>query len=363
MIPYIVMLFAPFSCYFIRYWSTKRKTRASVSIFFVILLILLIFRNDSMGSDIEGYRFYFNTFSTYRFNQLPGVDSIFYSDIEPFFVYFNWLVSRISNSFRIYIAIVSAVSVFPIFMWYRKEFEDYGLGISMFLAAEPIVFYVSGIRQGIALAFVPFVYYTVKKKKKWSFIFIVLIATLFHFSAFIMILMYPVYYAKIDRRRFAYFLSFSGLIFLFKKYLYRVVFSTVTSCIGKLNKYSADPETTGAYFYALFLFLLLIYCYEIVDEKQLNDDSLGMRNFLLLSFVIQMFSSISSIIMRFNYYYLMFLPISIPRILKKGGVNGRFLSVSAKAITIFLYMLFFVKCMLRRGSTAHYFPYIFMWND
>ena len=291
------------------------------------------------------------------------MSDFFRSDMEPLFMIFNWLVGKFTSSFRIYMAVVATFSIIPIWFWYKENIEMPELTLALFLAFDPLVMYVSGIRQGIAMAFVPIVYQAVKDKSKIKFIILVLAASLIHFSASAMLLMYPAYYAGINRKRIILLTGVFAAIYLMKNRLYQIVFSIVGSLIPKLKKHTSDPTETGAFAFLLLILLLIIYCYIVPSESKLDDEDVGMRNFLVLSFMIQIFSSISFLIMRFNCYYLMFVPLLIPSVTNKATVNKRVASILARCITVSLLFLFLYKGIAHRGSSGQYVPYIFMWSD
>ena len=362
MTPYVVMIAAPLLAYMFPV-SGEKKRRISIGIFFYVLLFLMIFRSEEMGSDIVSYKYYFETYRNYGLIGVLRMSDFFRSDMEPLFMIFNWLVGKFTSSFRIYMSVVATFSIIPIWFWYKENIEMPELTLALFLAFDPLVMYVSGIRQGIAMAFVPIVYQAVKDKSKIKFIILVLAASLIHFSASAMLLMYPAYYAGINRKRIILLTGVFAAIYLMKNRLYQIVFSIVGSLIPKLKKHTSDPTETGAFAFLLLILLLIIYCYIVPSESKLDDEDVGMRNFLVLSFMIQIFSSISFLIMRFNCYYLMFVPLLIPSVTNKATVNKRVASILARCITVSLLFLFLYKGIAHRGSSGQYVPYIFMWSD
>jgi hypothetical protein len=100
--------------------------------------------------------------------------------------------------FRVLLIAVSLISLIPIWVLYQEEVRNDGfLAIVMFLNIGLFSIYFSALRQVIAVGFGVIAYKFTKEKKLLLFLLMVLVATLFHKSAFILVLMYPLYHAKL----------------------------------------------------------------------------------------------------------------------------------------------------------------------
>jgi len=101
---------------------------------------------------------------------------------------------------------------------------------------------------------------------------------------------------------------------------------------------------TGAYAVMLLLIVLLMYSFLIPESSKLDDTTIGLRNLTALSVFLQTFSSVHAIAMRMNYYYLLFIPILIPRIIISGDTKYRTLiKLSIICMVIFFTVYYFYK--------------------
>ena len=171
--------------------------------------------------------------------------------------------------------------------------------------------FFSGMRQSIAIAFGVPAFYFVKERKKVLFILTVLIASTFHTSAVILLLLYPVYYAHITKKWLIFIIPLFTTTYYFKDEI-----------IPSLFLFAGDRYTEG-YLYLndqsgqlslMILFILLsLYSYIILDENKANSEDIGMRNILLLAAFIHLFTPINPVLSRLNYYFILFIPVAISR--------------------------------------------------
>ena len=113
----------------------------------------------------------------------------------------------------------------------------------------------------------------------------------------------------------------------------------------------------------LILFIIFaVFAYVIPDDSKLDRDTLAMRNYLLLSVFLQMFAPVNTIAMRVNYYYLLFVPCLIPRIMtnhKDGMKQITKLALAVMTIFFFVYYLFNIHF---GADTLRIYPYVPFWK-
>lgn len=340
------------------------RKKISISIFFLAIILLLTLRSESMGTDIPSYKFYFESFQHYfNWGKLFNLNALFREDIEPLYVILTVMISKIFGDFRLFLSIIAILSIAPIWRMYCNNIDNPILSILLFLSFDPLVMYVSGIRQGLAMAFVPLAFYYVKEKKLWMFCLVVCLASLTHMSALVTILMYPLYYMKIPIKKMFAVVLIGGGVFFFRWQIYMTILRTVGKIITKIGKHGVSVHSTGAYSFLLFLLALLLFCLIIPDTRGLSQDDLGMQNYLIFCVFIQIFSSVSYLVMRFSLYYLLFMPILIPRIIKKSRHNYKVAKSTEIILFVLLNIWFLYKVLSLRGAANSYAPYVFMWND
>ena len=83
---------------------------------------------------------------------------------------------------------------------YMKESNHNLLTIALFMGLAPFSMFFSGLRQSIAMGIGAICYLCCKEKKPASFLLLVFLAYLFHQSAAILLLMYPMIHLRVTKK-------------------------------------------------------------------------------------------------------------------------------------------------------------------
>lgn len=156
----------------------KRWFSVLFLVIFCILLVLFAALRDGsvVGTDSPNY------FLNYKYS---------YWQTEPGYKYLNYFFGQILRvNYNIFLFFLNGVSLFLMGKYFKNNAVFYVLPILIFYSDLYLYFNISGIRQGMAISFTCFsVYYAYTKQLK-KFLFVILIAALFHVSALIFIFAY-----------------------------------------------------------------------------------------------------------------------------------------------------------------------------
>lgn len=359
MIPYFLLVFLPllFFIFGKRYCIKINGTvlckiqSPCIDIFMFSFLLLLSFRGLQCGIDTKQYSRLYSQYCDSSFFQL-------FSDYrhEYGFKILSKLVGVTFNHFQFFLCVSSVLCVLPLWFFYKRSSEHQLLTIALFLTVSPFMMYFSGIRQGIAMSMGLLAWYAVKNKKMAHFLLLVFLAMQFHTSAFILLLLYPLYTVRITKKWLWFVVPSIIAVFLLRK----PIFNFATLYLWK--DYNTTAET-GATTILLLLVLFGIYSYIIPDENKLDDDTLAMRNILLLSIVIQIFAMLHPLSMRMNYYFLLFIPIVIPKIANRS--KTKYVQVSKLSVIIMtaFFMCYFLNNVIKDYDDLNIIPYIPFWAN
>lgn len=351
MTPYILMLLAPVFPFLFRLKRQGKvdSKRNSINIFFIIYLLLLVMRSQTIGRDLTNYKAIFLSLSK------EPMKLLFQSDLEIGYVLLNKLISLFTSDFQWVIAITAIISVVPIWYVYKKESEDTYISISLFVMLPTFAMTFSGLRQAMAISFGVLAYEFVKSKKLLRFILIVAIAFLFHKSAFILLLMYPLYWAKVTKKWLVAVVPAMIAVFAFN----RPIFAFLQKLVSDF--YTTSARETNAYTMIVLFILLAILAFAVPDDEKSDSDLIGLRNFLLFSIVLQMFTPLHTLAMRFNYYYIIFIPLLIPKVINNSSKQFNQVAILAKYVMIVFFVGYFFINLLSRNPLDIY-PYEFFFS-
>lgn len=359
MLPYYILIFFPMLVSLLQNRRMIRiggDTRADVpkgplTAFFLILIGILMCRGMANGADLDSYLYYFETIGGFSWKQMWQYDSL-----ERGYILFVWLITRFTDNYQVFLAIVAVLSVWPVYRFYRKEAESPLLTMILFATIAPFSMYYSGLRQILAMTFA-FPLWNCAREKKWfRFLVLLWLATLFHRSAFVMLAIYPLYHAKITPKWLFVVMPMIAVIYVFKV----PIFNLLVQLFWDGESSAAE---TGATTVLILLVLLAVYAFVIPDEGKMDADMMAYRNILLLTIVIQCFAPIHSLAMRMNYYFLLFVPLLIPKI--AGRSAKRYYSIANLSVAVLT--LFFTFYFFRNAYTGadilQVFPYVPFWSE
>ena len=359
MIPYFILILLP-----VLVWAAGETYRikcgkqllletrsASIDVFMLIFFFLLAFRGLQCGNDTKQYQHLFSKYTTSPFSQL-----LTDYNHELGYKLLNRLIGIIGGNFQLLLMVTSFICVVPLWYFYRRESENQVLTLALFLTVSPFIMYFSGIQQAIAMSLGIPAWYAAKSKKLVRFIVLVLLAMQFHTSAFMLFALYPLYRAKITTRWLWFVVPCMAMVYIFRTAIFGFLF--------KLLWY--EYTTTAATDATTILFLLIlfgIYSYVLPDNSSISDDAIAMRNILLLSIVLQIFAMLHPLSMRMNYYFLLFVPVLIPKIASQSKKQfAQIARLSIVVMTVY-FMYYFVKKVVTDSDSLNIFPYIPFWQN
>ncbi len=326
-----------------------RKQDAVICTFFFILFSLLALRSVEVGRDLQVYRYYFFEFAKMDWNEATIPLK------EPAYFLLNKAVAAFTDNFQWFLAACAFLTVYPIAHVYKDEIEDPVWTIALFICMSTFIVLFSGLRQSIAMALGMLAFQCAKGHKFLPFLIVVAAATLFHRSAFILLIIYPLYHAKITKKWLYVVIPCLVAVFVYNKQ----IFTFLTLFIE--DYYQSTISETGAYGTLILLILLSGYSFAVADETRLDDTTRGMRNILLLSVALQMFAPLHTLAMRMNYYFLLFTPLLIPKIAAQSRPRyAQVVRLSRYVMIVFFFAYFFISCP--KSNALDTFPYKFFWE-
>lgn len=354
MLPFVILLIVPVLAQHIEVKGTDYKKRNSFALlfFFALLTTLVMFRHESVGNDTRNYIVLFNKISDLSWNQIGG------TTLELGFSYFNKLISLFTQDPQVFFVLTTILTTAMIYPTYKRLCVDSSLTIVLFCIMSTFVMMFSGIRQMLAIGMGFIAYEFTRQKRIVAFIIAVIFAISFHTSAFMLALMYPLYHAKITKKWLYAVVPALAIVFLFNK----EIFLVLKIIIERYTEYDASSTQTGAYTMIILFTIFTVFAFLIPEESRLDDETIGMRNFLLLSLTIQMFAPLHTIAMRMNYYYIIFIPLLLPKIVLYRSERWKQVAIIGRHIMlIFFFAYFFFNAS--SGGNLHVFPYHFFWEN
>ena len=375
MLPYVILMFAPLLVYQVAVnkrnstngegWSISiGKTpeilhnSLIVPVFFVLFFLLLSLRHETIGRDLWNYHYTFTALSSYSFKD------IWKADTDILYALLNWVVGQITDDFQIFLTVVAAITVLPVAKIYSED-KQYGfLKVVLFMNMSVFIMMFSGLRQSIAISIAMLAYQYVRKKQPLRFLLLALIALGFHHTGFIILLYYPLYHVKLTKNQQWMTIPLIAAVFIFNKQIFGLATKLLSAVLG--DNYDVEVQATGAYLMIILFALFTIAAFFFPDEEKMDDETRGLRNFLLMTLMLQCFAPVHTLSMRMNYYFIMFVPIIVPKIFKYSKDNIKDVSKIARGVIagfFVAYYLYTTYVSCKTGvSTLNTYPYVPFWG-
>lgn len=361
MFPYYILIFFPFFCEWVEYilrpnrellFSAKRSN-FPIIVFFVIWFFMLALRHSTRcGWDLIGYQYYF-----YHVAELSFFKLFEYYDTEQLFFVFNWIVAHVYPDFRLFLVAMAFLCTGIVGWFYYKKSDFSLLTILLFVTNSCFVMFYSGLRQSLAILLVVPAYYFTIQKRLIPFILTAILAKYIHNSAIMLFLLYPVFHIPLRSKHFLLVMITVALFFLLKVPLFNYIVPFLS------EKYSTGVVAeTGAYSVWLLFLLLLLYSFLVLDDSKMNSESLGLRNILVLLTLVQGFAPINALAMRMNYYFILLLPIIIPKLMLYPKAGYEIIVQYSRWMMVVFFTFYFFYTIHSGSVGLGAFPYVAFWE-
>lgn len=305
----------------------------------VVLFLYTALRGEMVGDDTDGYLRSYNTFRKYSFKQIIGIYNS-NTQKDPTYYFLGWIFSRIFSNGQWWLAFIGAVYLSSVMIVIYKESVNPFLSVLVFTILTFFLFSLNGLRQVIAMSFTGLSYFSIKKRKPITFTLLVLIGSLFHVTALIFLIAYPMARWKLG---VLHIISFVISIILFVSFQ-----STIRGWIAKyigfehLTHYGDREEslTFSGFIIQFAIFVFALVYYHNVRKKYKYADIL--YNLSFIGLVFQLFSSMIAEFFRISMYFSFFNIILIPLVIS-AEPNKKISLLETSLVTLALVSYIFVS--------------------
>lgn len=280
--------------------NLEKDTSKLFSIIIIVILLLIAGLRYETGVD---WRAYSSTFeSSVPINEITsslGRDLIFSSPDYGYCLLMS-IVKYFGGSIQTVFFIVSFITYF--FLYKSIDFFSNGKTTSLFVYFS-VVFFVldmSGLRQSLALSIF---FYSIKyiySKSFFKFIFLVLLAGSFHWSAYLLIFLYFIIRRNFSSRSLIIFFCTSLMIYVLKISWLIIIIEKISPLLGdlalatKLLFYSTYVSSTLSREFSLntvmnILFYVLTFCLLMFYRRDLEKSNKYFNIFLNI-YICQIFT-------------------------------------------------------------------------
>ena len=326
-------------------------------IYFIIsftLLFVSMFR-FKVGFDYKNY------LDSINFIINNGINSnyIFYNRMEPAYKLFVLISYHLRNSYFVFF-ISSFITILLVSLSIYRYSKDYLLSIFIFYSFP--FFYLDSfsiIRQWSAVSIIIFGYTSfIKNRNLFIFLITIILASLFHSSALISILIIPFFFINFNRKMLLFLIFF---IFILKYYLFNIIIYYLPFNLNKIERL-LNTKGGDKLIYIITFFSFLFFYFKSNLESINKNNSIGITIFIFGNCLLYLFTDLGQIAQRFSIYFISIFIFLIPDfvfiITKKYNINFKILSYFFFSV-IYFYSLYI---SYSRFNFSPLIPYKFIFN-
>ena len=331
---YIILLLAIFFLILSKYSSNKYK-KVFIFLSGIVLIIFASLRGYILngiyaGNDYESYRNWFNS--------VENVKLSWNNDIS--FNLLMLLVKRVTGSFEIFIIITSIFFVYAIYSFSIKNSKSYIMTIFLFIAFGIYELGLSAIRQWIAGSIFLLAFKYIKDKQLLKYVLSIIIASSFHNSAIVLLIVYPFVNAKTKEKYKIIISIMIGIIFMIiikNNSILELIYTYLPSYRYKYLNIGEELNSNYTVFIisTFCLFIMMLYK-KLFDTKE--KENRYQLNFLILLCLFAFTATLNPRFGRFLEYFMPAIPMIIPTIIDMFPEKQKLFALGVS--TIFFSMIY-----------------------
>lgn len=333
--------------------NTKYKNLAHSLIIGLILFLISALRHSNVGTDLLVYIRRFYQISDVKYSELSYYNNLW--GFEYGYLYFNKLISFISQNDRFLIVIISLIIIvaFSIFIYRYSNVTwlSYYLFITLFFFGTSLNILRMFIAISICLLSIKYII----DKKPIKFTTLIILAFSIHTTAIVFIALYPISKIKITKKYLS-LIFIIGIVFAFfsNKLLSIMLFNFGYS------HYSSDlNQGDGGSMLILLIAILILTLFFRKRNIIIKDDNYSLWiHMLILAILFNLLSLKLWIAARVMWYFKTALLIVIPNSI--NSIKDGKMKFYSYLLIIMLPLIYFY--LVNLADNAGIIPYKFYWQ-
>ncbi|TMW72246.1 EpsG family protein [Alteribacter natronophilus] len=360
MIPYLILIAPLFLFAFMDLTKDFHNRNIQMLLFFYYLIFLSLFAGlrYNTGFDYSSYERIFFSINN---------RSYFGESIEPGYIVLNQIILLLTGNYHVLLTIVTIITIVCIsrFIWIYSPYKIYSLYLYV------AIYFIGGVtgqmRQAVAVSILTMAFQHVEKREFGKFLFWVLIASLFHSTSFIFIIIYFIYPLNINKVKMIAITTLSiilGYIDVIRFILPLLESFDTLFLVEDFIRYSESRHVgTSLFLNAGYLerifFIVLIFIF--IDKILLKYQS---SKVFIWSYMIN-----SGIYFFFTEYQIFARRLSLPFKIVEIILIAMMISVIKnkylKILVFFVFSIIYLSNLIAtiQNPSGHYIPYEFLFNN
>ena len=275
-----------------------------------------------------------------------------FKDTDPFFYLLMKLFTVFSKNLNLYIFFLSLFTIIPYGYLIYKKSKNTCISFLIYIALNFYFLSFITYRHSLASAILVLAYIAFGENKIKKFVILTLIASLFHSSAIVFLLLLFIRKIKFNYKWIIY-ISLSLIVSIFFSSVFKeLIFKFVTNSHYLLYKNINNTINLNAFYINL---MFIIFC--LVFNKKINEDDKINLNLICFGTCISSMTIIIDVFYRIALFFVMPIIIEVPTAISKiAKAKDRMM------VSIILSLLLIIYTFISTLTNLNLIDYKFFWN-
>ena len=331
-----------FFCFLITF-ASKKHPKTSAALIFLVGVFISGYRSPSYTPDSQAYAGYF-TLNAQKTLEESWQAVISREGKDPFYYFIGNCLSKIGFTYREWFIFISIIFMAGFCYLMYKHSKNYFLSSLFMVALSYYYFTMTGLRQAMAMGICFFAFEFAYRKKPIPFILLVLVASLFHSSALIFLIIYLIKELVIGIKQWIIVFASVVMAFLFPGAINSVV--KLLAWSDELSNYA--ETTTGLSIFGFVIQLsIIVFCLYCITKEHYNDTHYRVFfNTMFVGLILQSFAINIDNIFRMSMYFSIYGAFVLPDAIELQDEKVKRILYIMISTVLLIYML-------RAGNYSH----------
>ena len=319
-------------------YNTRINKQQVTGLLFFLLWILMAFRSWNMGlNDTSGtYYIAFQTCCNVSCIEALRLN-VFIN--EPLMTVYTWLIAKLFGNYQVFLAISCSIPLIAIYRYVKDNTNDPLFGTIVFFSF--FFFYESYlIKQMLACSIILLSLKYLHSRDLKKYLLLILVAGLFHKSAFVLVLLYPLCKSLKFNKYFFAFVIASIIIGV-------TCGNMILNLLYKVKLYNFELyirdgiyKTNGDINFSMFLYPFLSgICYIFRDKSECINKQNDLFLIVLIGCILNSWSTVIVEFYRIAIYFFLPFCILVPNTFK--NIPKKYRNIFKLGLMCFLYLYAF----------------------
>ena len=325
--------------------SEKTKKQAFLIFVGLLLVLLAALRHQSVGTDTSDY------WHDYEIGRYATFKEAFteWGENKAYY-WLNGIFSNAGLPIQVWFGFLGVASVGPVFYLIYKYAENPLFSVILYLSVGTYAFTLAGLKQALAIALLIFAFIQVINKKTLAFLILVVLATFFHQTSIVFLVVYPLAKIKSLKIQTLIYSLMTLLAFFNAIPIIRVVLELLDNehYEGYLNE-GAQYSLVSFFIQLLMLLVCLLYA---PNSKMEPHTKAAFFTMAFLGIAMQAYASSFATMFRISVYFNSGALILMPNALRSEPNSHHRMLLECAAMAVFL--SYYMYTLSQGGSVADY---------